>query len=517
MVKLYDQFNREIDISKNKKPERAALAVAPILDSFREYVTYGLTPERLAAVFKAADAGDLRAQAELFDQLEERDGHLLCERDKRKNVILDVDFTIEPASDDGRDAKVAEFVEQSLQDIADYGECLISLQDAVGKGFACLENHWDASEGQAVIQQMEFVEQKRFRFNDDAGLLRKYPRLVTDTDAMGVEIPAWKATMHQYGGKSGHPARSGIYRVASWMVLFKNYAIKDWVIFCELFGMPLRIGKYDQGAGKEDKDALINAISSLGSDAAGIISKSTEIEFVETVKSARGDLWKLLADFCNAEISKAVLGQTLSAQVGDKGSYAASKTHNEVRLDLLTADGRALASTIRSQVIRPLVGFNFGWDTPLPKYLSKFDEGENLKEKAEWIGELMDRSVPMSLPWLRKEFSIPEPEKGEEIITASKSLESPYSAKIVAADKPAPDRRQQVLDNHAEELAGAADLSGNEAAILEAVQRANSYEEAFENVLALYPDMDVATLQDSVETAMVNGNLFGRMAVSNGD
>ena len=37
-------------------------------------------------------------------------------------------------------------------------------------------------------------------------------------------------------------------RIVSWMYLFKNYTVKDWVSFCEVYGMPLRIGKYDPGA-----------------------------------------------------------------------------------------------------------------------------------------------------------------------------------------------------------------------------------------------------------------------------
>jgi phage gp29-like protein len=105
----------------------------------------------------------------------------------------------------------------------------------------------------------------------------------------------------------------------------------------------------------------------VGSDSAGIISKNTEIEFIEAVRgSTKENIYKTLADFCNREMSKAIVGGTLTTDVGEKGSYAASKTHNEVRLDLVKSDAWALANTIRMQILRPLVGFNFGWDTPVP-------------------------------------------------------------------------------------------------------------------------------------------------------
>ncbi|NCC91701.1 MAG: DUF935 domain-containing protein [Opitutae bacterium] len=412
---IVDQFGRPFQQAKT--PERRTLAAAPLADAWREYVAAGLTPERLAAVFREADLGDVRRQAELFEQILEKDAHLIGETGKRENAILDVEFQVTPASDDARDKRVADFVTDFLADQTDWPDVQVAMQEAVGRGYSAMEIHWDVSSGQAVPSSFESLEQKRFLFQDEAGVVSKTPRLITDASPMGDIIPAWKVLMHRYGGKSGHPTKSGIYRVCAWMFLFKNYAIKDWVVFCEVYGMPLRLGKYSPGATEDDKSALIQAISTLGSDAAGIISKSTEIEFVEAAKgTASADLFKLLASFCNAEMSKALLGQTLSAEVGDKGSYAASKTHNEVRLDLVRADSRALAATIRQQVIQPLVGFNFGWDTPVPGYAPVFDEDEDLKEKADWVCGLLDRSVTMPLKWVRQEFKIPEPENGEEMV-----------------------------------------------------------------------------------------------------
>lgn len=412
---IVDQFGRPFQ--QAKRPEQRTLAAAPLADAWREYVAAGLTPERLAAVFRAADQGDVRRQAELFEQIQEKDAHLIGETGKRESAILNVEFQVTPASDSSRDAQIADFVTGFLQHQTDWPEVQMAMQTAVGRGYAAMEIHWDVSSGQAVPSAFEILEQKRFLFQDQSGVVSKTPVLITDASPMGEIIPAWKVLMHRYGGKSGHPTKSGIYRVCAWMFLFKNYALKDWAVFCEVYGMPLRLGKYSPGATEDDKAALIQAISTLGSDAAGIISKSTEIEFIEAAKgTVSTDLYMLLAKFCNSEMSKALLGQTLSAELGTTGSYAAAKTHNEVRLDLVRADARALAATIRQQVIRPLVGFNFGWDADTPGYGPVFDEATNLKEKADWVAGLLDRGVTMPLKWVRQEFRIPEPERGEEMV-----------------------------------------------------------------------------------------------------
>jgi phage gp29-like protein len=415
---IYDQFNRPV--KSIKKPVQRTLAAAPLLDSWREYVTSGLTPERLASILREADAGDVRRQAELFDQIEEKDAHVLAEKGKRQNVILDVKFNVTPASEDTRDVRVADFVRKYFDNMADYGDVLISMQDGIGKGFSALEVNWDVSEDQALPDKFDFIEQKRFLFTDSSGILRRYPLLISDDDMMGAEIPAWKMLFHRYGGKSGHPARSGIYRVCAWMYLFKNYAIKDWVAFCEVYGMPLRLGKYANGASKNDKDALVAAIQSLGSDAAGIISKDTEIEFIESMKGkATGELFQDLADFANRENSKAIVGQTLSAEAGKVGSYALGKTHEGVRIDLLKADSRSCAGTIRQQIIRPIVGFNFGWDTPLPIYEADWEEPEDLKNLSTVYKNLVEMGQPVATEHVSKRFGVPLPKKGEAVLAAS--------------------------------------------------------------------------------------------------
>lgn len=420
---ILDQFGRPF--SKKTPPrETHDLSYAPLTQSARAQVAAGLTPERLAAIFRAADAGDVSQQSELFEQIEERSGHLVGEKSKRVNAIVDMPFEFAPASEDSRDVTIAEELEEWWDGLTEVPDILMALQDGVGNGFAAIEMNWDVSEGQARPDSFEFIEQRRFLFTDAAGYLSKVPRLITDEHLMGMEIPAWRVMMHTYGGMSGHPTRSGIYRVVCWNYLFSNYSIKDWVMFCEIYGMPLRIGKYESGAGKDDKEALKRALRSIGTDAAGIISKNTEIEFIENKGTASGDLYHQLVQFCNKEISKAMLGQTLSADVGDKGSYAAAKTHNDIREDLLKADARAVAKTIRSQLFRPWVYFNHGFDAAIPGFDAQWDDDEDLTAKAEWVDKILTR-VAVPKTWLFEQFKIPEPQEGEETVGGAPSENTP--------------------------------------------------------------------------------------------
>ncbi len=419
---IYDQFGRPY--KKSVKPSTRSIAAAPIVSSDRDYVADGLTPVYLADYFKLADSGDVSAQAELFDQMEERDAHLIGEVGKRKNVMASVEFQLEPASEDARDVKVAEFCQDWIDGQNDWTESKIAMQDAVGKGYAALSINWDVSEGQALPISLDFLEQKRFLFYDKTGYVNRFPLLITDENMMGEVIQPWSMLLHVYGGKSGHPTKSAIFRPCAWLYLFKNYSLKDWVVFASVYGQPLRLGKYSPGASDDDKDALYTALVSLGSDAAGIISESTAIEFVSAnAGRTSSDIYANLAKFCDKGISKAVIGQTLSAEVGDKGSYAAANTHNEIRKDLVESDAMAQAATVRTQLLQPIVGFNFGWETAVPKYWAPFEEPEDLKAKADWVKILLDAGVQIPDEWGREQFDLPDMEEGAKIFGGLKPAE----------------------------------------------------------------------------------------------
>ena len=500
---------------KITQPMRQRLEPAPNLDSRREYVTDGLTPERLAALYKAADRGDVRQQSYLFDQIEEKDPHILGEKTKRVKVIRDVDFILSPVSDSSRDMEIYEFVKKYTLDLPDWGDTIEAFQDAVGKGFSCLEPVWDFSEGQGILEYFDFIEQKRFTFRSPQGLLSKVPRLLTDTNMQGVDIPAWKLAMRTYGGKTGHPAKSGVFRPCSWMYLFKNYSIKDWVIFSARLGKPLMLGKYPAGSQDNVKTAMMKALRQIGSDSYGIIPENSAIEFVESQqKSASSDLYFTLANFCNKENSKAILGQTLSADIGDVGSKAAAETHKGIMMDLILSDAWEIVNVINQQIISPLVGFNWGWDTPSPTMTATMDLPEDMEAKSKTM-ERITNIIAVPASYIRKEMLIPEREGEEEMVGGPAAAPTPFSTRMTTATPPLPPPKytpeQQALEDNIDELAAQVDLSSNESEILDFIQSWEGELEDLPKALdSLWTGLEVSSLQSSLDTGLLNGHMHGR-------
>lgn len=490
---------------KNTRPETREIAVATVRDKFTSYPSNGLTPERLARILREADQGDIYRQAELFEEIEEKDPHLFSIMQTRKNTVMGLDWEILPYSDETRDRQIAEFIGDILNNHQDFEDATQDLLDAIGKGVSVVEIMWELQSGKAIPSDFRWRHQKKFRY-DELDNLRV---LVDENLSTGIELPPNKFIVNTYKARSGSPSRAGVYRVCSWMYLFKNYTVKDWIAFAEVYGMPIRLGKYEPGTTKEERDILMQAVLQIGSDAAGIISKNTEIQFIEAIK-ADGDVFKNLAQFCNTEMSKAVLGQTMTSDIGDGGSYAASKTHAEVRQDILEGDCKLLAKTIKRDLIRPLVLFNFGDVSRLPYLKFHYEKPEDQEKEASKYKTLSEMGLPIATEHIYEKFGVPKPNEKQELLKPA--ISNLIASKAGSLKPPDEQNSQQAIDDLADKMLKQGSLVINKILqpYLEAIENADSPESLKETLLAIYAKMDTSELQELVAQGVYTAELFGR-------
>lgn len=507
-------FNPDRDTGQ-VKPVRARIAVGDPNDKFSTYPSNGLTPRRLARIFKAADEGDVYEQMELFEEMEEKDTHLFSQLQTRKLAVTGLDWEIQSFSDDEIDKQIADFVDEQLKGIENLDEIFIDILDAIGKGISVMEIEWGVdTDGSNIIEDISYVHPKKLLWDSQTDEMMIY----TKEFPAGIHLPENKFVVHKYKAKSGHASRGGILRVVAWMYLFKNYDVKDWVAFCEVFGMPLRLGKYSAASSDDDKQALMNALFSLGTDAAGIVPDGTEIEFIESNKTSSVEIYELLARYCDEQISKAILGQTLSSDSGG-GSYAQGKVHNEVRHDLTQADAKALAVTVRRDIIRPLVEYNFGCDVNVPFFRFDCEEAEDLKEKVDILKILVcDMGLKVPESHIYKKFNIPAPEVGEAILQpAEKNQMPPEEEEQSFKDENGQTEQEQI------DLMGDIAIKHSEKAfrdmmkpilnIVDKTQDLETLREALkdeEKIKELYRQMDSPELEDTLHQAIYLSELMGR-------
>tara|TARA_R110000751_G_scaffold2018_11_gene9409 strand:- start:251915 stop:253486 length:1572 start_codon:yes stop_codon:yes gene_type:complete len=416
MTALVDQWGNPLRKAVLTR-EVAGPTLAGVRQPIAGYPADGLNPIRLGNILREADQGEPLSYFELAEQIEERDLHYVGVLGQRKRAVSQIDITVKPGSDSAEDARRADMVTEWLER-DELAEELFDLLDAVGKATSWTEIVWDVSEGQYQPGRLELCDPRFFRYDRDG----RTPLLRGGEDGKSQDsrLPAFKFIRTHIKAKSGLPIRSGLARLAAWSWMFKAYTQRDWAIFTQTYGQPIRVGKYHAGASQDDRDTLYRAVANIAGDCAAIIPEGMDIDFVEAQNvSAGSELYEKRADWLDRQISKAVLGQTntTDAQAGGLGSGQAN-VHNDVREDIEKADSKALAAALNRDLIRPWCDLEFGPGTTYPKIIIARPEQEDLKLLSESLKEMVPLGLRVSATEIRSKFGLSDPGEQDEILTA---------------------------------------------------------------------------------------------------
>jgi len=518
MGKILDQFGKPVETRKLKE-EIAAPGLASVRQLFTDHVTHGLTPIRLARILRSAEVGDPHDYLGMAEEIEEKDLHYQAIMGTRKRAVSQLEVTVEPASDDKNDEANADLVREFLSrdDIEDK---LFDVLDAVGKGFSVSEIMWDTSENQWLPKDIIWRDPRWFGFDREDGrtlLLREGAELVP--------LQPFKFIYHTHKAKSGLPIRGGVARSVAWAWMFKNFGVKDWVIFAEVYGQPLRVGKYGNGATEEEKKTLLRAVSNIGTDAAATIPESMMIEFIKSDGKGSSDMYEKLCNWMDQQMSKAVLGQTTTTDA-ISGGHAVSKEHNEVREDIERADAKQLCGSLNEYLVRPIIDLNRGPQRRYPKIRLGRSEYTNIPELSAALGTLIPMGLKVSQNEIRSKMGLKEPDSEDDVLKAPGKPE-PYNVLADPAEKKAAQstsaqagavatvaqikKRDDVddfVDENIDDLQAAIDVDII-GAIKEVAARSTDYDDFVENLLATLPDMNMPGLTDLLARSTFNARLAG--------
>lgn len=375
----------------------------------------GLNPQKLAAILREAEMGNPLRYLELAEYIEERDLHYLGVLGTRRRSVTQIPITVKAASEKPEDEARADMV-RSWLDRGELADEMFDVLDTIGKGYSLTEIIWDNSEGDWQPARLEYRDPRWFRF-DRTSLTT--PMLIGE-NGEELPLPAFKFIYARIKAKSGLPVRGGLARAAAWAYLFKKFTERDWAIFCQTYGHPVRVGKYGSTATEAEKRTLLRAVQNIAGDMAGIIPESMLIEFISAQNTgAAHAMYLARAEYLDKQVSKAVLGQTATtdAEVGGLGS---GKEHRQVQKDIETADATALAAVLNRDLIIPWMKLQFGEGLrTFPRLIIAQPEQEDLVAFSSSIGEMIDRGLQVAQEDVLSKFGLPTPKDGSKLMTPS--------------------------------------------------------------------------------------------------
>lgn len=528
MAKIVDQFGRPFEKAALTESQSARLQA--LHHDYAGHPSRGLTPARLAKILEEAELGFLIAQSDLFQDMEEKDGHIFAEMSKRKRALLTLDWAIVPPTNPSAEEKrQAALIDEWFRDLPDFDDTLLDMLDGIGHGFSALELSWDRVDGVWLPVKFEHRPQRWFMTpfgSPDVLRLRGMA-------AHGEELWPCGWAVHRHKAKSGYVARGGLHRILAWPYLFKNFSVRDLAEFLEIYGLPLRVGTYGAGASKDEKLALLRAVSEIGHNAAGIIPEGMKIDFQSAAQGTE-EPYDAMIGWCERTQSKVILGGTLTSQADGKSSTnALGNVHNEVRHDLMVSDARQLASTIKRDIIFAICALNFGMGDRrrMPDFLFDTRSPEDMKLYAESLPKLVGIGMKIPRSWAHEKLAIPEPKEGEEVLEVARP-EMVVPPELRAREEPRKtvamtyravltnDQGEVVYpDQHALDLAAgslpAEALSGEMAKLLapaiEAIQAGEDPDRAIEALVAAYPNLDDGAVAELLARAIFVADVWGRL------
>jgi phage gp29-like protein len=304
------------------------------------------------------------------------------------------------AGDDGAKAKdAAEVFAKQLRSL-DVPRIIEEMMDAAAYGYSPLEVLWRSNNGRWDVGDIVGKPPQWFEFDPEN-------RLAFRTGVIGAEaLPANRFLLARHRPSYANLYGVKVFSKCYWPVTFKKNGFRWWTVFVEKYGGAFMYGKYPSNAGERYKAELLTALERMVADAVAVAPAEAEITIDSLAnKGSVSAVHKEYIEACNKEISKAVLGQTLTTEVGSVGSYAAAQAHNLVRRDLAAADRRRVSACF-DRLAAVWTVYNYGADVAPPAF--EFVQDEDLqRERAERDVKLYALGWRPGKAYIEREYGIP--------------------------------------------------------------------------------------------------------------
>lgn len=266
------------------------------------------------------------------------DSHLSAVIENRKSKILGERWGIVDASGEVLEEQTdllkkkwfKDFVNMAL-DAKFYGYSLIELGDLID----------------GEIKSVKLIERRNTEPYSRQVLIRPH-----DIYGFHIDEPEYRNSYILVDGGEGF----GLLLKASPHVIYKRYALAAWTEHAEKFSLPLLHGKTNT----QDADAvakLKTELAAAGREMMMISDHGDEINAVVMGSSDAHKIYNELIDRINSEISKLIVGQTMTTDSGS--SYSQANVHKSTAEEIAESDREYIENLVNDELLPRLVAMGY--------------------------------------------------------------------------------------------------------------------------------------------------------------
>jgi len=372
----------------------------------------GITPERLAAVLREAERGQLEAWADLVSFMLRTDLHLASVYETRLFAVTSAEVEVKPGrSKPGQEKQAelaAELFREEMERARDFESVLHGLIHAEGVGYAVAQHEWrrvTRSDGTPVQSSTPtIIETRDIEFAPD------WSPVVRTWDPGGSY--RWLPTSEERARWICHvprkldtPNLSGDLMACAWMWVFKRWAQIYRQTALERFSAPFIYGTVPTNATQQVREALLEGLENLAADQVAVFEATSGVQMMETAKSPV-DVVDAAIKSMSDEMTKRLLGATDFVD-SSGGSFARADVQMRVgALPRFMTIAKRVAGSLERDWAAPFLGFNrqlFGGVVPpTPTVEFKF-----LQDEAAVIDDLAVNAGVVTVDELRMARGLP--------------------------------------------------------------------------------------------------------------
>lgn len=293
----------------------------------------------------------------------------------------------------------------------------------------------------------------------------------------------------------------GPMRALMWWFLLKAQDRDWWVRFLDRFGTPFPVAQFSKTDDKSRQ--ILERAFSLAKRIGGLVVSKDTVVTLQQANTSAADAHEKFFRLCNDEISRHVLGQTLSSTASPTGiGSGASDVQGQVRADIAAFDKKMLAQTLRTQLFKPWLRLN-GFTGAVPQITWGGEEQEENATTAEVLAKLKSAGLRLA------DESLGPLGKRIGLVIERDPQPAAAPGPVIPLSAPIPRRRDPVAAAHSISREAAASIMqayrGSLAPVAQIILDSPSPEVAQTRLLATYVHWDASKVAELVESALVAG------------
>jgi len=438
-----------------------------LFDQYPNHWGAALTVATVTACLRSGEYGYRETLCDFYTEALEGDPHTHAVLKKLFSGIANNEYELvspkfDSESENEASQIVADEVTAVIERIPNYNASIYQLLWGYFSGLSASEIMWGFDTAW-YIQALRCIPSRRVHYDD---YFRPYvgDGSSTTTGELFSNYPG-KFLVYEPVCTGDMPTREGLGRIIAYWMAFKRWGTRDFMSYCERFGKPTPIVTHKTGKGvdgKADEDDITLARSIVegigrGTQPGVSIPDTLTVAFADAASGsnkggADSTVHNALIALCNAEISKAVLGNTLTTEVGSTGgNRALGDRQGEDQRDIQQTIAKQLDGVITNGLVKWIVRMNFGDDAVAkycPVYHTKIEEPEDLESESRVLKTLVDVGLPIAVSDVYERFGWRMPTDDEETLKAREPEPiMPFGQDKTPGKEPNPDEDGEKEDN----------------------------------------------------------------------